>query len=167
MKKSLFLTGLLSLGLTQNVALAMPTEDSYQYNSSLHQYTYDELIDLSGYVKLSYESINLWIMTGTATDWLGFGIRAFEPYEKTEDYWTWRIPKVAYKGLTVIGVYRGVCDISGQDGCGWAGSVGLIFEQDEAQLHTKKLKIAKGNVISSRDFMGVKRAVINFSPDYE
>ncbi|MDV7452347.1 hypothetical protein R5B80_18595, partial [Acinetobacter baumannii] len=37
----------------------------------------------------------------------------FKPYQKTDVYWTWRVPRTEYKGLHIIGVYRGVFDISG------------------------------------------------------
>lgn len=158
MKNYFFKFGVISfLGIGQVFAI-VPNEETYKHDARNHYYVYSELVE--GYVPLSYNSIDQFIRYSNITDWLGFGIRAFKPTEITDDYWVWKIPVVKYKGLNVIGVYRGVCNKSGDDGCGWAGTTGLIFEENEDQVKLAKLELADNRIIGSYDFLDKERGVI-------
>ena len=156
---------ILALSMGQVFAEPLPNEATYKYVSQYEPNHRYGSFDKSGYISLSNKSISEFIINSKITDWLGFGIRTFKPYKKTNDYWIWRVPKTEYKGLYVIGVYRGVCDIKGEDRCGWAGMTGLIFEETEAQIKNKKLKVSKENNISNIDFLNKKRGVIDFTPE--
>jgi hypothetical protein len=141
------------------------TEANYKYDAKTHELEKFGVINKNGYVELSKATINSFVTKIRLTDWLEVGIRSFTPYKKDKDFWIWKVPKTEYKGLHIIGVYRGVCDISGSDKCGWAATTGLIFEETESQVRNKKLILSSENIVSSMQFLGKKRAVINFTPE--
>lgn len=152
---------ILLLSTGQVFAATSLNESTYKYDDN-EKYS---LIDNSGFVTLSNKSISEFIMKSEGTDWLEFGIRNFKPYKKTNDYWIWKTPKTEYHGLHIIGIYRGVCDITGEYHCGWSSMKGLIFEETEAQVKQKKIKISKNNSISNFTFLNKKRGVIDFTPE--
>lgn len=141
------------------------TEANYKYDAQTHALENFGVINKKGYVDLSKETINSFLTKRKNTDWLNVGIRSFIPYKKNNDWWEWRVPKTEYKGLHIIGVYKGVCDISGSDKCGWSAITGLIFEETESQVRNKKLTISSKNTLGSMQFLGKKRAVIDFTPE--
>lgn len=82
--------------------------------------------DKDGYGPIPYGSIEKFTR-GDIDYWLGRGIRFYKPAKKTEEFFTWKIKGVKLFGLDVVGVKRGVCDISGEDRCGYAGDTIVIF----------------------------------------
>jgi len=81
-----------------------------------------------GYAPVPYESLFRFISSGNIDYWLGKGIRVYKPSQKTEEFFTWKVKGVRVYGLDVIGVQRGVCDISGENRCGYAGDTIVIFD---------------------------------------
>lgn len=164
MKKYL-LTILLTLSNGHTFADMQLNEATYKYDTKVHELENFGVVNKEGYVTLNRKTINDFVMRTNHTDWLGVGIRSFTPYKKNNDWWTWKVPRTEYEGLHIIGVYRGVCDISGGDRCGWAALTGLIFEETENQVRNKKLSISSKNTLSNMQFLGKKRAVIDFTPE--
>lgn len=89
---------------------------------------YFSKINNDGYAPISYESLFGFIDRGYSDYWLSKGIRVYKPSDKTEEFFTWKIKGVRVYGLDVIGVQRGVCDISGENRCGYAGDTIVVFD---------------------------------------
>lgn len=89
---------------------------------------YFSKINNDGYAPISYESLFGFIDRGYSDYWLSKGIRVYKPSEKTEEFFTWKVKGLKVHGLDVIGVQRGVCDISGENRCGYAGDTIVVFD---------------------------------------
>jgi len=89
---------------------------------------YFSKINNDGYAPISYESLLGFIDRGYSDYWLSKGIRVYKPSDKTEEFFTWKVKGVRVYGLDVIGVQRGVCDISGENRCGYAGDTIVVFD---------------------------------------
>ncbi|MCU4638321.1 MULTISPECIES: hypothetical protein [Acinetobacter] len=89
---------------------------------------YFSKINNDGYAPVSYESLLGFIDRGYSDYWLSKGIRVYKPSEKTEEFFTWKVKGLKVHGLDVIGVQRGVCDISGENRCGYAGDTIVVFD---------------------------------------
>lgn len=89
---------------------------------------YFSKMNYGGYAPVPYESLLAFVDRGYGDYWLSKGIRAYKPSQKTEEFFTWNVKGVEVYGLDVIGVERGVCDISGEDRCGYAGDTIVIFD---------------------------------------
>lgn len=159
------LVALFTLSCGHTFANIQLNEENYKYDAQIHELANFGVINKKGYIELSKETINSFLTKSKNTDWLNVGIRSFTPYQKNNDWWTWKVPKTEYKGLHIIGVYRGVCDISGSDKCGWASVIGLIFEENQSQVGKKKLTLSSKNTLGSMQFLGKKRAVLGFTPE--
>lgn len=115
-----------------------------QYSSLINYEGYTKLhssMNQSGYAPIPYGSL------ASAFDniidyWFGAGIRFFKPIAKNAEYFTWKVQGVKLYGLDVIGVQRGVCDISGDDRCGAAAYSAIIFDQP---LETVRAKLLEKN----------------------
>lgn len=97
------------------------------------------LINKDGYVPIPYESL-VGAFNNQIDNWLGFGVRAFKPAEKTKDYFNWKVQGIKLYGLNVVAVERGVCDISGEDACGAAAYSAIIFDEPLAVARAKLLE---------------------------
>lgn len=89
---------------------------------------YFSKINNEGYAPIFYESVLKFVDDGFIDYWLSNGIRVYKPSEKTEEFFTWKVKGLKVHGLDVIGVQRGVCDISGENRCGYAGDTVVIFD---------------------------------------
>ncbi|GLG82592.1 hypothetical protein [Acinetobacter calcoaceticus] len=89
---------------------------------------YFSKINNEGYAPIFYESVLKFVDDGFIDYWLSKGIRVYKPSEKTEEFFTWKVKGLKVHGLDVIGVQRGVCDISGENRCGYAGDTIVIFD---------------------------------------
>ncbi|HHP8190641.1 TPA: hypothetical protein ACSIS1_002799 [Acinetobacter baumannii] len=89
---------------------------------------YFSKINNDGYAPISYESVLKFVDDGFIDYWLSNGIRVYKPSQKTEEFFTWKVKGLKVHGLDVIGVQRGVCDISGENRCGYAGDTIVIFD---------------------------------------
>lgn len=89
---------------------------------------YFSKINNDGYAPVSYESLLGFINRGYSDYWLSKGIRVYKPSQKTEEFFTWKVKGLKVHGLDVIGVQRGVCDISGENRCGYAGDTIVVFD---------------------------------------
>jgi hypothetical protein len=89
---------------------------------------YFSKINNEGYAPIFYESVLKFVDDGFIDYWLSNGIRVYKPSEKTEEFFTWKVKGLKVHGLDVIGVQRGVCDISGENRCGYAGDTIVIFD---------------------------------------
>jgi hypothetical protein len=89
---------------------------------------YFSKINNDGYAPVSYESVLKFVDNGFIDYWLSKGIRVYKPSEKTEEFFTWKVKGLKVHGLDVIGVQRGVCDISGENRCGYAGDTIVVFD---------------------------------------
>jgi hypothetical protein len=113
-----------------------------QYSSLINYEGYTKLFSLmnqSGYAPIPYGSL------ASAFDniidyWFGTGIRFFKPIAKNAEYFTWKVQGTKLYGLDVIGVQRGVCDISGDDRCGEAAYSAIIFDQPLEAVRAKLLE---------------------------
>ena len=102
-----------------------------QYSSSINYEGYTKLyssMNQSGYAPIPYGSL------ASAFDniidyWFGAGVRFFKPIAKNAEYFTWKVQGTKLCGLDVIGVQRGICDLSGDDRCGAAAYNAIMFEQ--------------------------------------
>ena len=100
--------------------------------------------------------------------WLGRGVRA-QTFRKNRRFFTWKIKGLKVYGLDVIGIRRGVCNISGEDACGYAGTTIIIFRDNFDKVRkTLKEKIycdyAERNKVypylDSIDYDGKERAAL-------
>lgn len=144
---------------------------SIPINEATFKFTYDDLpdnyvsyygkINQNGYVPMSHKSIDRFISNTGDSLWFSNGIRYFKPYEKKEGFWSWKIEPTKYRNLTVIGVYRGVCDdyISGEDRCGVSIDGGFIFKETEAQVKSQ-IKPKGCLIIFSAKMHGKKHAIV-------
>lgn len=89
---------------------------------------YFSKINNDGYAPISYESVLKFVDDGFIDYWLSNGIRVYKPSQKTEEFFTWKVKGLKVHGLDVIGVQRGVCDISGENRCGYAGDTIVVFD---------------------------------------
>ncbi|WP_284086143.1 hypothetical protein [Acinetobacter pittii] len=89
---------------------------------------YFSKINNEGYAPIFYESVLKFVDDGFIDYWLSNGIRVYKPSEKTEEFFTWKVKGLKVHGLDVIGLQRGVCDISGENRCGYAGDTVVIFD---------------------------------------
>ncbi|QNX87867.1 hypothetical protein [Acinetobacter seifertii] len=89
---------------------------------------YFSKINNEGYAPIFYESVLKFVDDGFIDYWLSNGIRVYKPSEKTEEFFTWKVKGLKVHGLDVIGVQRGVCDINGENRCGYAGDTVVIFD---------------------------------------
>ena len=89
---------------------------------------YFSKINNDGYAPVFYESVLKFVDNGFIDYWLSNGIRVYKPSEKTEEFFTWKVKGLKVHGLNVIGVQRGVCDISGENRCGYAGDTIVVFD---------------------------------------
>lgn len=89
---------------------------------------YFSTLDEAGYAPVPYKSILELVDKNYGDYWLSKGVRVYKPDQKTEEFFTWKVKGVKVYGLDVIGVKRGVCDISGGDGCGYAGDTIIVFD---------------------------------------
>lgn len=130
---------------------------------------YFSKIDEDGYAPIFYESVLKFVDREYIDYWLGRGVRAYKPSEKTEDFFTWKIKGLKVYGLDVIGIRRGVCNISGEDACGYAGTTIIIFRDNFDKVRkTLKEKIycdyAERNKVypylDSIDYDGKERAAL-------
>ncbi|MCU4531338.1 hypothetical protein POD11_14265 [Acinetobacter sp. P1(2023)] len=118
---------------------------TYQFNGETYKLTsektnnFSESSNYDGYIKhfstfnkggygpIPYGSIEKFIR-GDIDYWLGRGIRFYKPAKKTEEFFSWKVKGLKLFGLEVVGVERGVCNISGEDRCGYAGDTIVIFD---------------------------------------
>lgn len=134
---------------------------------------YFSTLDNAGYAPIPYKSLYELVDKNYGDYWLSKGIRVYKPAQKTEEFFTWKVKGVKVYGLDVIGVKRGVCDISGEDRCGYAGDTIIIFDVsvDQARRILKEKKFVdyanlkadqKGTYpyLDSIVFNGVKRAAV-------
>jgi len=112
---------------------------------------YFSTLDEAGYAPVPYKSILELVDKNYGDYWLSKGIRAYKPDQKTEEFFTWKVKGVKVYGLDVIGVKRGVCDISGGDGCGYAGDTIIVFDAsvDQARKILKEKKFVDYANLSS------------------
>ncbi|EPG3924443.1 hypothetical protein N1009_003111 [Acinetobacter baumannii] len=118
------------------------------YNST-NTFTQSE----KGYAPIPYESILRAVNYGQIDYWVEKGIRAYQPSEKTEKFFTWKVKGTKLFGLDVIGIERGVCDISGNDRCGDARHTVIIFDAstDKTRKEIKdKTRIDYGNLTTDQ-----------------
>jgi len=107
--------------------LVVEKTNSFSESSNYDGYVrHFSTFDKDGYGPIPYGSIEKFTR-GDIDYWLGRGIRFYKPAKKTEEFFTWKIKGVKLFGLDVVGVKRGVCDISGEDRCGYAGDTIVIF----------------------------------------
>lgn len=114
--------------------------NKYSYNTNYEGYTkYHSSIDEGGYAPIPYASF-LKALNDPDADmsyWLNYGVRFYKPDQKTGDYFSWKIKGIKVFGLNVVGLERGVCDISGIDACGFAGYTSMIFDEPLELVHQK------------------------------
>lgn len=106
--------------------------NKYSYNTNYGGYTkYHSSIDEGGYAPIPYGSFlnALKYPDADMSYWINYGVRFYKPDQKTQDYFSWQIKGIKVFGLNVIGLERGVCDISGIDACGFAGYTSMIFDE--------------------------------------
>lgn len=98
--------------------------------------------DKGGYAPVPYKSIFDLVDKNYGDYWLSKGIRAYKPSQKTEEFFTWKMKGIKVFGLDVIGVKRGVCNISGDDACGYAADTIVVFDAsvDQARRILKEKK---------------------------
>ncbi|KYQ84541.1 hypothetical protein AWW72_07760 [Acinetobacter sp. NRRL B-65365] len=89
---------------------------------------YFSTLNYAGYAPVPYKSILEVVDMKYGDYWLSKGIRVYKPELKTEEFFTWKVKGVKVHGLDVIGVKRGVCNISGEDRCGYAGDTIVVFD---------------------------------------
>ncbi|NAS08406.1 hypothetical protein [Acinetobacter haemolyticus] len=113
----------------KNYKLATEQPNPYSSTINVDGYkNYFSKMNYEGYAPISYESLLGFVDRCYGDYWLSQGIRAYKPSQKTEEFFTWKVKGVKLYGLDVIGVKRGVCDISGEDRCGYAGDTIVIFD---------------------------------------
>ncbi|EXG91908.1 hypothetical protein J624_1092 [Acinetobacter baumannii 1062314] len=118
-------------------------------NISANTFTQSE----KGYAPIPYESILRAVNYGQIDYWVEKGIRAYQPSEKTEKFFTWKVKETKIFGLDVIGIERGVCDTSGNDRCGDASLTVIIFDAstDKTRKEIKeKTRIDYGNLTTDQ-----------------
>lgn len=131
-------------GKSYKLEFEMPNPYSATINFEGYQ-NYFSKIDNEGYAPVPYESLREFIDMGYNNDyWLGKGIRVYKPSQKTETFFTWKVKGVKVYGLDVIGVQRGVCNISGEDRCGYAGDSIVIFDANVD--HVRKILKEKTSI---------------------
>ncbi|MGQ1276549.1 hypothetical protein ACT4Z4_14635 [Acinetobacter baumannii] len=114
-------------GESYKLAKEQPNPYSETINFDGYQ-KYFSKMNYGGYAPVPYESLLAFVDRGYGDYWLSKGIRVYKPAQKTEEFFTWKVKGVKVYGLDVIGVERGVCDISGEDRCGYAGDTIVIFD---------------------------------------
>ncbi|MEI1744996.1 hypothetical protein V8P95_11115 [Acinetobacter baumannii] len=114
-------------GKSYKLAKEQPNPYSETINFDGYQ-KYFSKMNYGGYAPVPYESLLAFVDRGYGDYWLSKGIRAYKPSQKTEEFFSWNVKGVEVYGLNVIGVERGVCDISGEDRCGYAGDTIVIFD---------------------------------------
>lgn len=115
--------------------------NKYAYNTNYEGYgKYHSSIDEGGYAPIPYGSFlnALKYPDDEMSYWLNFGVRFYKPDQKTGDYFSWKIKGIKVFGLNIVGLERGVCDISGIDQCGFAGYTSMIFDEP---LEVVRLKL--------------------------
>jgi len=111
----------------ESYELVVEKPNSFSESSNYDGYVkHFSTFDKDGYGPIPYGAIEKFTR-GDIDYWLGRGIRFYKPAKKTEEFFTWKIKGVKLFGLDVVGVKRGVCDISGEDRCGYAGDTIVIF----------------------------------------
>lgn len=109
--------------------LAEEQPNPYSGNINFDGYQkYFSKMNYGGYAPVPYESLLAFVDRRYGDYWLSEGIRVYKPAQKTEEFFTWKVKGVKIYGLDVIGVERGVCDISGENRCGYAGDTIVIFD---------------------------------------
>ncbi|MEQ1343158.1 hypothetical protein [Acinetobacter seifertii] len=114
-------------GKSYKLAKEQPNPYSETINFDGYQ-KYFSKMNYGGYAPVPYESLLAFVDRGYGDYWLSKGIRAYKPSQKTEEFFSWNVKGVEVYGLNVIGIERGVCDISGEDRCGYAGDTIVIFD---------------------------------------
>lgn len=114
-------------GESYKLAKEQPNPYSETINFDGYQ-KYFSKMNYGGYAPVPYESLLAFVDRRYGDYWLSKGIRVYKPAQKTEEFFTWKVKGVKVYGLDVIGVERGVCDISGEDRCGYAGDTIVIFD---------------------------------------
>lgn len=114
-------------GKSYKLAKEQPNPYSETINFDGYQ-KYFSKMNYGGYAPVPYESLLAFVDRRYGDYWLSEGIRVYKPAQKTEEFFTWKVKGVKIYGLDVIGVERGVCDISGENRCGYAGDTIVIFD---------------------------------------
>ncbi|ATZ66130.1 hypothetical protein [Acinetobacter haemolyticus] len=101
---------------------------------------YFSIINNTGYAPVPYKSVMDLVDKNYGDYWLSKGIRTYKPSHKTESFFTWKVKGLKVHGLDVIAIERGVCDINGEDRCGYAGDTIIVFDAsvDEARKILKE-----------------------------
>ncbi|WP_202724370.1 hypothetical protein [Acinetobacter pittii] len=153
--------------------LVVEKPNSFSESSNYDGYVkHFSTFDKDGYGPIPYGSIEKFTR-GDIDYWLGRGIRFYKPAKKTEEFFTWKIKGVKLFGLDVVGVKRGVCDISGEDRCGYAGDTIVIFNASVDKVrnvlkkqtfidHAKLTSDEKGKYpeLDTIEFEGKQRAAL-------
>ncbi|OBY74234.1 hypothetical protein [Acinetobacter gyllenbergii] len=109
-------------------ALVSEKPNSFSESSNYNGYvSHFSTFNNNGYVPIPYKSIENFTRRNIDY-WLGRGIRFYTPAKKTDEFFTWKVKGVKLFGLDVIGIKRGVCNISGEDRCGYAGDTIVVFD---------------------------------------
>lgn len=89
---------------------------------------YFSILNNTGYAPVPYKSVLELVDKNYGDYWLSKGIRTYKPSHKTESFFTWKVKGLKVHGLDVIAIERGVCDINGEDRCGYAGDTIIVFD---------------------------------------